>query len=87
MQKNSILIKYAVGMDCKQASHIVKTAKQYESECTMIYHGKVGVMKSLLNLVSLLVPCGATCDVIVEGTDEAVCMSELMKTMQAHNLI
>ncbi len=87
MQRNSVVITYSMGMDCKQASYIVKTAKRYQSECTMIYHGKKGVMKSLLNLVSLLVPMGAECEVLVEGPDEVVCMDNLLKTMKTNKLI
>lgn len=74
-----------VGIHARPAGMLVKEAKKYASNVTIVKGGKKADAKKLMILMSLGVKCGEEITVEVEGEDEEVA-SAALETFFKENL-
>ena len=70
MKKFEYVVKDEVGIHARPAGLLVKEAKKYESKITISKDGKSAEATKLMAVMGLVVKCGQSVEVSVEGGDE-----------------
>lgn len=71
-----------VGFHLRAAGRIVKLAKQFESEVTVRFNGRVANAKSIMGLASLAADHGSQVELETEGPDEDAAIAALVKLIE-----
>ena len=60
------------GLHGRAAARIVDKCKEYSSNISIIYNGRVGETNSIISLMSLEARQGNTLNIIIDGDDEVL---------------
>ncbi|MCH6264490.1 phosphocarrier protein HPr [Neobacillus citreus] len=75
------------GIHARPATILVSAASQFNAEITLEYNGKSVNLKSIMGVMSLGIPKGATIKVSAEGSDENEALSLLEDTLKSGGLV
>ena len=70
MRNKYIVLKNENGLVLSPAANLVKAIDHFDASVTIKYSGGEYNAKSILGLVSAMVRCGETIEIIVNGQDE-----------------
>jgi phosphocarrier protein HPr len=70
MVKQTVTITASEGIHARPATVLVQTAGKYESDVNVEYNGKTVNLKSIMGIMSLGIPSGASIDITADGSDE-----------------
>ena len=70
--KFSHRIKSENGLHGRAASRIVDKCREYNSNISIIYNGRIGEIDSIISLMSLEACQGNTLNIIIDGDDEVL---------------
>ena len=65
------------GLKSKAVSKLIKKAMSLQSHISIIYNSKKADAKSLINVIALKVPNGATITISASGNDETLAVDNL----------
>ncbi|WP_102026143.1 phosphocarrier protein HPr [Salirhabdus sp. Marseille-P4669] len=82
MAKQTIQITAPEGIHARPATLLVQTAGKYESTISMEYNGKNVNLKSIMGIMSLGIPTGATVEIIAEGSDEEEALKGIVEVIR-----
>lgn len=82
MTEKKFKITSEVGLHARPASTLVQTATQYESELSIAYNDKTVNLKSIMGVMSLGIPFGATITIKVEGADAEKALTAIEELMR-----
>ncbi len=71
-----------VGFHLRAAGRIVKVAKQFESEVTVRFNGRVANAKSIMGLASLAADHGSLVELEIDGPDEQAAAVALVRLIE-----
>ncbi|KAF6511966.1 Phosphotransferase system phosphocarrier protein HPr [Geobacillus stearothermophilus] len=74
------------GIHARPATILVQTASKFNSEIQLEYNGKTVNLKSIMGVMSLGIPKGATIKITAEGDDAAEAMAALTDTLAKEGL-
>lgn len=80
--KKSISIVTKKGIDVNLATQLVNVASQFECNITARAHQKDIDLKSILGLMSLIIPAGDTIEVIADGSDAESAIEAIVKVLE-----
>lgn len=75
------------GIHARPATILVSAASKFNSDITLEYNGKSVNMQSIMGVMSLGIPKGATIKVSAEGSDENEALSLLEDTLKSGGLV
>lgn len=87
MEKRTFKVIDKTGIHARPATDLVHTANKFESDVFLEYNGREVNMKSIMGVMSLGVPFGATVTVTIEGADELEAMVSFESTVKAAGLL
>lgn len=79
MFQQEVIITAVNGLHTRPATQFVKEAQNFDSEITVLYHGKQANAKSLFKLQALGLRKGAAIIISANGTDEKAAVYHLIK--------
>lgn len=83
MKSKEITIELASGLEARPVAMLVQVASQYESRIYMEYANKKVNAKSIMGMMSLVLPVGEKVIVTAEGTDEETAIETIEKYLSA----
>jgi phosphocarrier protein len=86
MRKEYTIVDEA-GLHARPASLLVQEANKFPNDITIEYNGRNLTLKSIMAVMSLGVPQGATIALNVEGDNQATVFAALEKVLVTHQLI
>lgn len=87
MEKKTFKVVDKTGIHARPTTDLVHTANKFESDVFLEYNGRAVNMKSIMGVMSLGVPYGATITVTIEGNDELEAMVTFESTVKAAGLL
>jgi phosphocarrier protein len=66
---NSVTIEHNLGLHLRAAGALVQLASRYQSKLYIKYGTLTANGKSIMSVLSLAAPCGATLEISAEGND------------------
>ena len=78
MIEKEVIVASEKGLQARAVSQLVKKAMQFKSNIAITYNGKKADAKSLINVIALKVPNGATITISASGNDEVFAVDELV---------
>ena len=66
---NSVTIQHNLGLHLRAAGALVQLASRYQSKLFIKYGTLTANGKSIMSVLSLAAPCGATLEISAEGND------------------
>ena len=78
MPRKSVRVVNPLGFHARAAAKFVAEASRFESQVTVVFKDKEMDGKSILGLLLLAAPCGATIQVRSEGRDEKEALRALL---------
>lgn len=72
IMKFSHRIKAETGLHGRAAARIVDKCKEYNSDISIIYNGRIGETDSIISLTALQARQGNTLNIIIDGDDEVL---------------
>jgi len=84
MSTNSVTIKHNLGLHLRAAGALVQLASRYQSKLSIKYGTLTANGKSIMSVLSLAAPCGATLEISAEGHDADEALNSLIELIQ-HN--
>ncbi|HLR75835.1 MAG TPA: phosphocarrier protein HPr [Virgibacillus sp.] len=84
MQEKSFAITADTGVHARPATLLVNKAGQYQSELELHYKEKVVNLKSIMGVMSLGIPKGATIKVTASGNDENEAIAGIEEVIQEY---
>lgn len=84
MVKKSFTITADTGVHARPAALLVDKASQYKSELELKYKEKIVNLKSIIGVMSLGIPKGATVKVRAEGEDEQKAIEGVQAVMEEY---
>ncbi len=76
------IVSDPIGFHLRAAGRIVKLAKQFNSEVTIRFNGRVANAKSIMGLASLAADHGSRVEVEVVGQDEGEALDSLVRLIE-----
>lgn len=73
----TVVVRTPAGIHARPAAVFVETARRFTSALSLESRGKTANCKSLLSLLKLGVPHGATVELVADGDDEAEAIEAL----------
>ncbi|MCL1935822.1 MAG: HPr family phosphocarrier protein [Defluviitaleaceae bacterium] len=70
MKSKKTILPFKEGLQAKPASEITNFLRNFNSNVTMNYKGRIGNCKSIISLLSLCVPKQEEVEIIFEGENE-----------------
>lgn len=83
MKSKTLKVVNPLGFHARAAAKFVAEASRFESQVTVIFKDKEMDGKSILGLLLLAAPCGASIQVRAEGRDEKEAMRALTAVVAA----
>lgn len=78
MIEKEVILSSEKGLKSRAVSQLIKKAMSFQSKIYIIYNGKKADAKSLINVLALKVPNGATITISASGDDKALAVDELV---------
>ena len=79
MKQFTYVIEDKNGIHARPAGLLAKKAAEYSSKITLIKDNKRADTRRIMMLMALGIKCGDQIDIVVEGEDEDVAVSEIKK--------
>ncbi len=79
MKQFTYVIEDKNGIHARPAGLLAKKAAEYSSKITLIKDNKQADTRRIMMLMALGIKCGDQVDIVVEGEDEDVAVSEIKK--------
>lgn len=86
MRKEYTIVDEA-GLHARPASLLVQEANKFPNEILIHFNGRSLTLKSIMAVMSLGVPQGATIAISVEGDNQTTVFAALEKVLVTHQLI
>ncbi|RSK26821.1 phosphocarrier protein HPr [Bacillus sp. HMF5848] len=86
MAEKTFTITNDTGLHARPATLLVQAAGRYDSEIQLEYNGRSVNLKSIMGVMSLGIPKGATITIKVEGNDEQEALDGLTEAIKKENL-
>ncbi|MGP3560748.1 phosphocarrier protein HPr [Geobacillus sp. BK01] len=86
MAEKTFTVTSDSGIHARPATILVQTASKFNSEIQLEYNGKTVNLKSIMGVMSLGIPKGATIKITAEGADAAEAMAALTDTLAKEGL-
>ena len=83
MIKKPITIRLSSGLEARPVAMLVQVASQYESRIYMEYANKKVNAKSIMGMMSLVLPVGEKVVVTADGSDEDTAIASIEKYLSA----
>ena len=83
MIKKPVMIQIRNGLEARPVALLVQVASQYESRIYMEYANKKVNAKSIMGMMSLVLPVGETVVVTADGSDEDTAIASIEKYLSA----
>ena len=83
MIKKPITIQIPSGLEARPVALLVQVASQYESRIYMEYANKKVNAKSIMGMMSLVLPVGEKVVVTADGSDEDTAIASIEKYLSA----
>lgn len=77
MKTFNYTIQDPVGVHARPASKLTQLLSGYKSKVTIVFEGKEGNAKSMVNLMSLGIKAGSNIQFVIDGEDEDVVLKDL----------
>ncbi|MBN1180075.1 MAG: HPr family phosphocarrier protein [Anaerolineae bacterium] len=84
MPEVTLTIKHEAGLHARPGALFVKTAKQFESDITVVFTDKQANAKSILSLLSLGVEKGSVITIRTEGEDAGAAVNALKALVESN---
>ncbi len=82
MVTQTVQITASEGIHARPATLLVQAAAKFESNINIEYNGKSVNLKSIMGIMSLGVPNGATVTIQADGSDEADALKAIVDTIK-----
>jgi phosphocarrier protein HPr len=86
MNTKTFTIIDETGIHARPATILVQTASKFSSDITLDYNGKNVNLKSIMGVMSLGIPKGASIKVVANGSDADEAIAALEETMKSQGL-
>ncbi|KGX84420.1 phosphocarrier protein HPr [Pontibacillus litoralis] len=86
MVEQTLKITSEEGVHARPATILVQKAGNFNADVNLEYNGKTVNLKSIMGIMSLGIPFGATIKITAEGTDEEVALQSIVETLKKENL-
>lgn len=86
MAQKTFTIIDETGIHARPATLLVSTASKFESDVHLEYNGKQVNLKSIMGVMSLGIPKGATITITANGSDEGTAIQKLEEVLVQENL-
>lgn len=86
MKENIFTITAESGIHARPATLLVQAAGKFESDIQLEYNGKKVNLKSIMGVMSLGIPKGATIKVGAEGSDEDLAIEAIKEVLNKEAL-
>ena len=86
MKENIFTITAESGIHARPATLLVQAAGKFESDIQLEYNGKKVNLKSIMGVMSLGIPKGATIKVGAEGSDEDLVIEAIKEVLNKEAL-
>lgn len=83
MKSKEVTIELASGLEALPVAMLVQVASQYESRIYMEYANKKVNAKSIMGMMSLVLPVGEKVVVTADGSDEDTAIASIEKYLSA----
>ena len=83
MKSKEVTIELASGLEARSVAMLVQVASQYESRIYMEYANKKVNAKSIMGMMSLVLPVGEKVVVTADGSDEDTAIASIEKYLSA----
>lgn len=87
MVSKQFKVKAINGLNSKAANALVLQANQYVSNLTLKYHNEIADLKSIMNVMGLVIRAGEAFSITAEGSDEAAALSGISDLAQSIHLV
>jgi len=86
MAEKTFNITADTGIHARPATILVQTASKFEADINLEYNGKTVNLKSIMGVMSLGIPKGATIKVTASGADENDALQAIEETIKKEGL-
>ncbi len=86
MAEKTFTITDETGIHARPATVLVQTASKFSSDVTLDYNGKSVNLKSIMGVMSLGIPKGASVKIAAEGADADEAVAALGETIKSQGL-
>ena len=80
--KFSFKIKSELGLHGRAAAKIVDKCKEYKSNISLVFNGRVGETDSIISLVTINALKGDTVNVLIDGSDEVAVYEDFKRFLE-----
>ncbi len=87
MQSIKVKIIDPIGIHARPAALTVSEASKYSSNIKVIYDGKEANLKSIMNLMSIAIKCGAEIEIQASGADEVDAIAGVKAVLETNKII
>jgi phosphocarrier protein len=87
MKTSTYKIKDMHGLNSRASASVVAEANRYKSALTLKYNDEDADLKSIMNVMALVIRCQEEFSIIADGVDEEAAINGLTKFMQEIGLI
>ena len=77
----TVIVKANTGLTARLSTQIVAEANRFKSKCTIKVMDEEADLKSIMNVMALVVPTGNKFSIIIEGDDEEKAESAFNKLL------
>lgn len=81
MKEKSFTIIDSTGIHARPATLLVNAASRFESDLKLAYNGKEANLKSIMGVMALAVPTGATIKILANGPDADAALVSVEETL------
>ncbi|OES44690.1 phosphocarrier protein HPr [Domibacillus iocasae] len=86
MAEKTFTITDETGIHARPATVLVQTASKFSSDVNLEYNGKTVNLKSIMGVMSLGIPKGASIKVTASGSDESQAIDAVGETIKTQGL-
>lgn len=86
MAEKTFNITSDTGIHARPATLLVQTASKFDSDINLVYNGKTVNLKSIMGVMSLGIPKGATITISATGADENEALTAIEETIKKEGL-
>lgn len=87
MLKQSFIIKSVNGLSSRASASLVSEANKYNSNLHLLYASEKANLKSIMNVMALVIQCGEKIQISCDGEDEQAALDGIKSIMEEIKLI
>ena len=87
MKETTVKIINKTGLHARPATITVSAANRFACDVFLTYEGRTVNMKSIMSVMSLLVPAEAELTIRCEGEDEEAALEGIVKILETHEIV